>query len=505
LSGRLDEEALRLALGDVVARHESLRTVFAEDPQGPYQVIRAVADCESELAVVRCSEGELAAELAAASRHAFDLGRELPLRAVLFELDAEKHVLLVLVHHIASDGWSVRPLVRDLSIAYGARVNDVLPEWPMLPVQYADFAVWQRDLLGSEDDPASVVAAQIAYWRERLAGLPAELELPVDRSRPAVASYRGGRVDFVVPVDVMERVAGFARESGASVFMVLQAALGVLLARSGAGEDIPIGTPVAGRGDDAVDDLVGLFINNLVLRTDVSGDPTFRELLARVRETDLEAYAHQDLPFERLVEILNPERSLSRHPLFQVMLTLNNAPENGMLPALPELSVSPIGTDTESAKVDLSFAFSPDSSSGLRGGLTFAADLFDRRSAELLVERLVWLLGVAVGSPDVPVGGLDVLVPEERRRVLEEWNATSAALPEASLVGLFEEQVRCASGAVAVEFEGGVVSYGELDGRANRLARFLRLLGVGGESRVVVALPRSVDAVVAFLGVLKAG
>ncbi|MFF8646099.1 amino acid adenylation domain-containing protein, partial [Streptomyces sp. NPDC015345] len=502
LSGRLDREALRLALGDVVARHESLRTVFAEDTQGAYQVIRAVADCESELAVIRCSEDELAAELAAAARHAFDLEQELPLRAVLFELDAEEHVLLVLVHHIASDGWSVRPLVRDLSVAYGARMNGVLPEWPMLPVQYADFAVWQRELLGSEDDPDSVVAAQIAYWRERLAGLPAEIELPVDRSRPAVASYRGGRVDFVVPVDVMERVAGFARESGASVFMVLQAAVGLLLSRSGAGEDIPIGTPVAGRGDDAVDDLVGLFINSLVLRTDVSGDPTFRELVARVRETDLEAYAHQDLPFERLVEILNPERSLSRHPLFQVMLTLNNAPENGMLPVLPELSVSPIGAETESAKVDLSFAFSPYSSSGLRGGLTFAADLFDRRAAELLVERLVWLLGVVMGSPDVPVGGLDVLVPEERRRVLEEWNATGVALPQGSLSGLFEEWVVRAPGAVAVEFEGGVVSYGELDGRANRLAGFLRLLGVGGESRVVVALPRSVDAVVAFLGVL---
>ncbi|WP_258043345.1 condensation domain-containing protein, partial [Streptomyces sp. B226SN101] len=277
LSGVLDREALRLALGDVVARHESLRTVFAEDTQGAYQVIRAEADCEPEFAVVRCSESELAAKLAAAARHAFDLERELPLRAVLFELGAEEHVLLVLVHHIASDGWSVRPLVRDLSAAYGARVNEVLPEWPTLPVQYADFAVWQQDLLGSEDDPDSVVSAQVAYWRGRLAGLPAEIELPVDRSRPAVASYRGDRVDFVVSADVMQRVAGFARESGASVFMVLQAALGVLLSRSGAGEDIPIGTPVAGRGDDAVDDLVGLFINSLVLRTDVSGDPTFRE------------------------------------------------------------------------------------------------------------------------------------------------------------------------------------------------------------------------------------
>ncbi|MFH8565850.1 amino acid adenylation domain-containing protein, partial [Streptomyces sp. NPDC017988] len=501
LSGELDREALRLALGDVVARHESLRTVFAEDARGAYQVVLD-AGVEVPWTVAQVTEGELPERLATAARHAFDLSTEIPVSAALFELGPRDHVLLLLVHHIATDGWSLRPLVRDLTSAYEARVARREPRWPALPVQYADFAVWQRELLGSEDDPGSLVSAQIAYWRERLADLPAEIELPVDRSRPAVASYRGGRVDFVVPVDVMERVAGFARESGASVFMVLQAALGVLLSRSGAGDDIPIGTPVAGRGDDAVDDLVGLFINSLVLRTDVSGDPTFRELVTRVRETDLEAYAHQDLPFERLVEILNPERSLSRHPLFQVMLIFNNQTSAGVESNASHLDVSEIRATHDAARFDLTFEFAQmEPENGLRGGLTFALDVFERWSAALLVERLVWLLGALVGSPDVPVGGLDVLVPGERGRVLEGWNDTAVEVPETSLVGLFEEQVRCAPGAVAVEFEGGVVSYGELDGRANRLARFLRLLGVGGESRVVVALPRSVDAVVAFLGV----
>ncbi|WP_327341298.1 non-ribosomal peptide synthetase [Streptomyces europaeiscabiei] len=504
LSGTLDRDALRLALGDVVARHESLRTVFAEDAEGPYQVVREVDSAVPEFVTVRCAEAELPAELATAARFAFDLTRDLPLRAVLFELGTDECVLLLLVHHIATDGWSSRPLVRDLASAYEARVAGGEPRWPVLPVQYADFAVWQRELLGSDEDPGSLLSGQVAYWRERLAGLPAEIALPVDRPRPAVASYRGDRVDFVVPAEVMDRVTGFARESGASVFMVLQAALSVLLSRSGAGEDIPIGTPVAGRGDDAVDDLVGLFINNLVLRTDVSGDPTFRELVARVRESDLEAYAHQDLPFERLVEILNPERSLSRHPFFQVMLSLDNAPEIGSLNVLPELSVSPVMADVESAKVDLFFAFSP-SADGLRGGVTFAVDVFERWSVELLVGRLVWLLGVLVGSPDVSVGGVDVLVPGERGRVVEGWNDTAVGVSGDSVVGLFEGWVGCGSGVVAVECGGEVVSYGELDVRANRLARYLRLLGVGGESRVVVALPRSVDAVVAFLAVWKAG
>ncbi|WP_327341299.1 non-ribosomal peptide synthetase [Streptomyces europaeiscabiei] len=505
LSGTLDRDALRLALGDVVARHESLRTVFAEDAEGPYQRVLD-AGVEVPWTVARVTEEELPERLASAARHAFDLSTEIPISAALFELGPDEHALLLLVHHIATDGWSVGRLIRDLSAAYGARAGGVAPAWPVLPVQYADFAVWQRELLGSEEDPGSLLSGQVAYWRERLAGLPAEIALPVDRPRPAVASYRGDRVDFVVPAEVMDRVAGFARESGASVFMVLQAALGVLLSRSGAGEDIPIGTPVAGRGDDAVDDLVGLFINNLVLRTDVSGDPTFRELVARVRELDLEAYAHQDLPFERLVEILNPERSLSRHPLFQVMFILNNQQPIAAELNSTNLDVSEIRATHDVARFDLTFEFAQiDPEIGLRGGVTFAVDVFERWSVELLVGRLVWLLGVLVGSPDVSVGGVDVLVPGERGRVVEGWNDTAVGVSGDSVVGLFEGWVGCGSGVVAVECGGEVVSYGELDVRANRLARYLRLLGVGGESRVVVALPRSVDAVVAFLAVWKAG
>ncbi|MFD0653628.1 amino acid adenylation domain-containing protein [Streptomyces malaysiensis subsp. malaysiensis] len=390
-------------------------------------------------------------------------------------------------------------------------MNGTDPRWPVLPVQYADFAVWQRELLGSEEDPDSVVSAQIAYWREQLAELPAETELPADRPRPATASHHGDRVEFTVPANVHAKIQAFALENNATAFAVLQAVLGLLLSRCGAGEDVPIGTPVAGRGDDAVDDLVGLFINNLVLRTDVSGDPTFRELVGRVRETDLEAYAHQDLPFERLVEILNPERSLSRHPLFQVMLTLNNtdiesAPERGQdVDAVGAIDVTLHPVETGAVRFDLNFHLGESRDSGLRGVLDYSTDRFDRASAQILADRFVRLLGVVVGSPDVPVGGVEVLVPGERWRVLEEWNDTVVDVRWASLVGLFEEQVVRVSGAVAVEFEGGVVSYGELDARANRVARLLVSLGVGVESRVVVALPRSVDAVVALLGVLKAG
>ncbi|WP_448334068.1 amino acid adenylation domain-containing protein, partial [Streptomyces sp. DSM 41534] len=510
LRGELDREALRLALGDVVARHESLRTVIAEDAEGAYQVVLD-AGVEVAWSVLQVTETQLSERLEEAARYAFDLTTEIPVRAALFELGPDDHALLLLMHHIATDGQSVGPLRRDLVTAYGARVNGTDPRWPVLPVQYADFAVWQRELLGSEEDPDSVVSAQIAYWREQLAELPSETELPADRPRPATASHHGDRVEFTVPANVHAKIQAFALENNATAFAVLQAALGLLLSRCGAGEDVPIGTPVAGRGDDAVDDLVGLFINNLVLRTDVSGDPTFRELVGRVRETDLEAYAHQDLPFERLVEILNPERSLSRHPLFQVMLTLNNtdiesAPERGQdVDAVGAIDVTLHPVETGAVRFDLNFHLGESRDSGLRGVLDYSTDRFDRASAQILADRFVRLLGVVVGSPDVPVGGVEVLVPGERWRVLEEWNDTAVDVPWASLPELFEEQVVRVSGAVAVEFEGGVVSYGELDARANRVARLLVSLGVGVESRVVVALPRSVDAVVALLGVLKAG
>ncbi|MCZ1007002.1 condensation domain-containing protein [Streptomyces lydicus] len=324
LSGAVDRQALAAALGDLVTRHETLRTVFAQDAEGPYQTVLAPERARPQLTVLDTTEDELVGALERQARHAFDIAAELPLRAVLFAVGAEEHVLLLLVHHIATDGWSMPLLVRDLTAAYAARCAGAAPAWSPLPVQYADYTLWQRELLGSEDDPDSLASTQLAYWRQALAGLPEELDLPTDRPRPAVASYRGDLLDVEIPAETHALLTGLAREHHASLFMVVQAALAALLSKlSGAG-DIPIGTPIAGRTDEALEDLVGFFANTLVLRTEVVAEETFAQLVARVRETDLTAYAHQDVPFERLVDVLNPARSMARHPLFQTMLTFDN-------------------------------------------------------------------------------------------------------------------------------------------------------------------------------------
>ncbi|MGO4851115.1 condensation domain-containing protein, partial [Inquilinus sp. 2KB_12] len=308
LRGELDRGALEQALGDVVARHESLRTVFAEEGGVPWQQV--LESAAPVLSVRAATEGEVWDLVRAGARHGFDLEREPPLRAELFELGDREHVLLLTVHHIAGDGSSLSPLARDLGRAYGARRRGAVPGWPELPVQYADYTLWQREVLGEETDPGSEMSRQLRHWREALRGLPEEIELPADRRRPGVSSRRGGVVPVRLDADLHRGLQGLARESGATLFMVLQAGLAALLSRLGAGEDIAIGSPVAGRTDAALEELVGFFVNTLVLRTDVSGDPSFRELLGRVRNWDLSAYAHQDLPFERLVEALNPTRSL---------------------------------------------------------------------------------------------------------------------------------------------------------------------------------------------------
>ena len=281
------------------------------------------------------SEGELGAALAAAAGRGFDLACEAPLRAHLFALSGpgaavREHVLLLVLHHIAADGWSLAPLLRDLGRSYGSRRRGGAAELAALPVQYADYTLWQHAVLGSEDDGTSAIARQLSYWRGALAGLPDQIELASDRSRPAVASHRGGSVALTLPASLHGGLAELARASGASLFMVLQAGLSALLTRLGSGDDIAIGSPIAGRTDSALDDLVGFFVNTLVLRTDTSGNPSFRELVGRVRAGNLAAYGHQELPFERLVEVLNPARSLARHPLFQVMLVLQNNAEAGL-------------------------------------------------------------------------------------------------------------------------------------------------------------------------------
>ncbi len=394
LSGRLDAGALRQALGDVAARHESLRTVFTVDGGGrPWQQVIPAGEAAVPVIITAARPGELAGLIDAAARHEFDLAAELPVRASLFEVGQDEHVLLLLCHHIAADGWSMQVLLSDLAAAYQARRAGRVPGWAPLPVQYADYALWQRGLLGAGGDgddggDGGVLAGQIEYWRRALAGLPEELVLPFGRPRPAEPSRRGGQVRWQLAGPALHAaLAGLAREHQATVFMVLHAGLAVLLSRMGAGTDIPLGAPVAGRTDEAVHDLVGFFVNTLVLRADLSGDPGFGEVLGRVRETVLSAQARQDVPFERLVEVLNPARSPSRHPLFQVMIADEDV--GAVDWRLPGLHIEAEPVPDVAARFDLTLAFAQGrdhhgAPAGIQATLGYAADLFDPAVIEAL-------------------------------------------------------------------------------------------------------------------------
>ncbi|MGY0057919.1 non-ribosomal peptide synthase/polyketide synthase [Streptomyces sp. LZ34] len=508
LKGSVDQEALRSGLRDVIGRHESLRTVFRETDGEPHQVILGTADAKFGFEHRQVSEAELPAALEEASRHGFDLSSELPLRVRLFELSGDECVLLLLLHHIAGDGWSMGPLARDVVSAYTARARGEAPQWSALPVHYADYALWQRELLGGEDDPESLYAQQVSYWRDQLRGLPERISLPADRPHPAVASYEGSYVGFELDARLHRALADLARASGATVFMAVQAATAALLTRLGAGTDIPLGSPIAGRMDDALDDLVGFFVNTLVLRTDTSGDPSFEELLRRVSETSVAAYAHQDVPFDHLVDLLNPQRSAAHHPLFQVMLVLQDNPTGEF--GLPGLEVSGEPVDLGTAKVDLSVNVMErhDESglpAGIVGSIKYRTDLFDHATVEGLLARWVRLLEQVVADPSVPIGRVELLGEAERGQLLSGWNDTAVEVPQATLAELFETQVRRAPDAVALVSGGESLSYGELNARANRLAHWLIGAGVGPEKLVGVVLPRSVEMVVALLAVLKAG
>ncbi|MGW0776400.1 amino acid adenylation domain-containing protein, partial [Streptomyces sp. NPDC002835] len=508
ITGALDPEALRAALHDVVARHEPLRTLFSDDDSGaPRQVVPAPENARPDLDVVPTAEDELPAALRAATGHAFDLTAELPLRSVLFTLGDDEHVLLLLLHHIAGDGQSLGPLARDLSLAYTARLDGRCPEWAPLAVTYGDYCHWQREVLGADEDPESLAARQFAYWRGALDGLPEELLLPTDRPRPAHPTFRGSTAAIEIDADLHGGLVRLARSQGATLFMVVQAALATVLTKLGGGTDLPIGSVVAGRGDQALDDLVGYFVNTVVLRTDTSGDPSFAELVARVRESDLAAYAHQDLPFERLVEGLRPERSTAHNPLFQVMLVLQD--DDPRL-ELPGAEVRLLPAEREYTKVDLVLEVrerraADGTPAGLTGHLEYSTDLYDRDTAVGIVDRLVRVLGAAVADPGGRIGAVDVLGPAERHRLLTEWNGTSRDVPAWTLARIFEDTAAVAPQALAVLAGEERLSYAALDDRAGRLARLLAARGAAPERLVAVVLPRSVDLVVTELAVSKAG
>ncbi|MGW2569638.1 amino acid adenylation domain-containing protein [Streptomyces sp. NPDC001537] len=502
LDGPLDTAALAAAVADVVTRHESLRTLVAENADGtPEQRILPPEEAAAPFSVTDVAADAVDAALQQAACEGFDLDTELPLRTTVLRVGPQEHVLVFVFHHIAADGASMAPFLRDLLSAYAARHRGEAPQWPPLPVQYKDYTLWQRELLGDEEDPESIAAAQLEYWRGELAGVPQPVQLPLDRPRPTAAGHDGGHVDFELDADLLAGIGKLAAERGGTAPMVAQAVLAVLLHHVGAGNDLTIGSPIEGRADEQLDDLIGFFANTWVLRVDLSGNPSFGELLEQVRDRALAAYDNQDVPFERLVELLSPERTTAYQPLFQVMLAWQF--EWSQI-EIPDLRVTPVPAGTGTAKFDLFFNIVPAPSGGAYGRLEYATELFDHATAESLVDRYVRVLRQVVADPGTRLGGVDVLTGAERDR-LAQLNDTTAPVPGATVPELVAAQVAKTPDATAVVSGRTELSYRELDARADRLAAALRDRGVGPDVLVAVALPRSADLVVALLAVLKAG
>ncbi|MGW5452861.1 amino acid adenylation domain-containing protein [Nocardia sp. NPDC003979] len=503
LSGPLDTAALTAALDDVLERHEVLRTVYPEHDGQGYQQVLPVAAAGLEVAVTAIEESDLRGELARLTFGGFDVCARVPVRATVFQLSVTEHVLAVVVHHIATDGFSLGPLTRDLMTAYVARTEGHAPAWSPLPVQYADFTLWQHELLGAAEDPASLLARQLDFWRTALAGAPALLELPTDRPRPPIASTRGAAHHFALDADLHRALEILAREHNASLFMVVRTALAVLLARMAGTDDVTLGAPVAGRGEPELDDLVGMFVNTVVLRTRIAAGEPFAALLGRVRESDLAAFGHADVPFERLVAELDPPRTQAHHPLYQVALSFQNFGAARL--ELPELSVAAVDLGDEVAPVDLQLTVVPqedgDGPAGLRCSWRYATALFDESTMAALGARLGTLLAAAVAHPDRAVGDLPLLTEFERTEPAGELRL----VPDVTLLDEFRTQASRTPEAPAVTFADRTLTYRELASRVNRLARLLVATGVGPGRTVGVAIRPSLDLVVAMYAVFAAG
>jgi amino acid adenylation domain-containing protein/non-ribosomal peptide synthase protein (TIGR01720 family) len=519
LRGELDADALGAALADVVDHQESLRTRFPAVDGVPRQLVVPTDVADFGWAVIDAtgwSDAELADAIDAATRYTFDLEAEIPMQARLFRIAGDEHVLVAVVHHIAADGWSIAPLVRDLGIAYASRAAGEAPGWADLAVQYVDYTLWQRSRLGELTDADSRISAELAYWEDTLAGMPEQLQLPTDRPYPMVADYRGERLDVDWPAELQQQITKVAREHNATPFMVVQTALAVLLSNLSANNDVAVGFPIAGRGDIALDDLVGFFVNTLVLRVDLTGNPTFADLLAQVRRRSLSAYEHQDVPFEVLVERLKPTRSMAHHPLVQVVLAWQNfgwqAGDAAGL-SLGDLRVEPMAVDTKTARMDLTFNLAErwdaaGEPAGIGGGVEFRTDVFDSTSIELLVERLQRVLTAMTADPAQPMSALDVLDTAEHARLDRIGNRAvltqSVSTPE-TIASMFTRQAALTPDASAVTFEGVSMTYRELDEATSRAAQVLASRGAGPGQRVALLLPRSAEAIVAMVAVVKTG
>ncbi|MGB8944310.1 MAG: amino acid adenylation domain-containing protein [Streptomyces sp.] len=504
LTGELNVRALESALRDVIDRHEVLRTLIVEGDDGvPHQQVLPSGERPFDLPVVEVAgEEERSAAVDGFATGTFDLAADVPIRARLVRCGPREHALVLVMHHIAVDGESFGPLFRDLLRAYEARAEAGAPAWEPLPVQYADYTLWQRDVLGDETDPDSLAARQLAYWRETLADLAQPLALPTDRPRRKAVTRGGDVVRFAIDTDLLRSVEKLAAQEDTTVSMVMHSALAVLLHHLGCGDDVPIGAPIAGRTDDELRDLIGFFVNTWVLRVDLSGNPTFRRLLQRVRGRSLGAYDHQDMPFERLVELLNPDRSTAYHPFFQVMLSWQ--------PPVPDMEFPGLGIQVEkletgTAKFDLFFDLLPNDSGGAGCRLEYATDLFDRSTAEDLADRFIRVLSRLAADSDRRIGGVDVLDEGERDRLLGRFNDTATTVPDLTVPELFENQVATTPDAPALVCEDRTLTYRELDDRANGVAAELVRRGAGPEDLVVLALPRTEDLVAGLLGILKSG
>ncbi|MGW6692139.1 amino acid adenylation domain-containing protein [Rhodococcus sp. NPDC054953] len=502
LRGGVDVEALRGALGHLLATHEGLRTVFtAGDGHIGFQRVLEVDDVEVPLIVADVAAADLDARLVAETGYPFDITTELPLRAVLLRTAADDAHLLLLVHHIAADEWSARPLIADLAAGYShlRGADTALPLPP--PVRYRDVSVWQPEVLGDPDDPGSLVAAQLDHWQSVLAGQPEELTLPYDRPRPPVSSYRGGAVPFEVDPGTTRALDAVAAAAGVTRFMLVHTAVAVLLRGLGAGDDVVVGSPVAGRTDTAVERVVGFFVNTLVLRTDLGGDPTVTDLLARIRATDLDAYAHQDVPFDQLVERMAPARSLARQPLFQVLVQYRDEIDPITMAGL---DAAPVFVETGTAKFDLTFELAAADGGGLRGRVEYADDLFDHATVEAFAARLRLLLRGIADRPGARLSALDPLTGADRAALAAAESGPAVPVPDRTLPELFTRQVADTPDALAliVDETGQEVTYAQLDAAVAALAG--QLTGAAG-GVVAVAVRRSAALVVALLAIHRAG